>query len=41
VLVNTALYDDHLPINAASAAALGVEQGSMVRVLLLTAQQKA
>ncbi|BBI91221.1 arginine succinyltransferase [Serratia symbiotica str. Tucson] len=41
LLVNTALYDDRLPINAASAAALGVEQGSMVRILPLTAQEKA
>lgn len=41
LLVNTALYDDRLPINAARAAALGVEQGSMVRILPLTTQEKA
>ncbi len=41
LLVNADLYDDRLHINAATAAALGVEQGSPVRVLPLIAQEKA
>ena len=41
LLVNAELYDDRLHINAATAAALGVEQGSPVRVLPLIAQEKA
>lgn len=40
LLVAADLYDDRLHMNAATAAALGVEQGSPVRVVALFTQEK-
>ncbi|MFV8986023.1 arginine N-succinyltransferase [Serratia fonticola] len=40
LLVHAQLHDDRLRINAETAAALGVEQGSPVRVIKLIAQEK-
>jgi arginine N-succinyltransferase len=40
LLVNADLYDDRLHLNAATAEALGVEQGSPVRVIPLLHRRK-
>ena len=41
LLVNADLYDERLHLNAETAAALGVEQGSLVRVIPLISKEKA